>query len=239
MLLDAYDQSTPSKIGEDTWEFFEVIEESFGVTHDYEALLGKTVQELAELLAQQSTTCIGDTCSMTVLFYLLRKDLTSHLGVTKSAVRPSTSLVALLPWKKRRASWLLIQETLAVQLPRLAISAWLLLAIPVLAIGAGLAFWFLVLRQLMLSLVISSLTCIAMVRASTSLARSFPRGCTTLADLLRLTLGLNYAKLSARYGGARPNQIPSLLIQVIAAQTGTDLVEIRVGTRIPQGLKIH
>ena len=51
-LLDADEKKELNTAGEDTWELFEAIEESFGVDlGDYHALAGITVGELAENIA--------------------------------------------------------------------------------------------------------------------------------------------------------------------------------------------
>jgi hypothetical protein len=67
-LLDADVKPNPL-LGEDTWELFEVIEDSFGVDlGDYSAVCGMTVSELAEVVSKKANYPAAEKCLSAVAF---------------------------------------------------------------------------------------------------------------------------------------------------------------------------
>src|ERR1700722_832183 len=141
MLLDTPKVDSSSELGEDTWELFELIEKSFGVTLDYTTLLGSSVPDIAEVIAQQAKKPSSEKCLTAAMFYLLRKEFVSGLAVPKTSIRPDASLAALLPWSRRRARWLLLETHLQLELPALTMPAWLFVSTLLLSMGAGFLFW--------------------------------------------------------------------------------------------------
>jgi hypothetical protein len=105
-LLDA--DKDPSVIGEDTWELFEVIEESFGVKlGNYFELAGITVGRLAERIDIQTAYPPSDGCLSSAVFYQLRRAFKSvgdvpdsrspgHTSEDNSAVEDVLSSLRLL-----------------------------------------------------------------------------------------------------------------------------------------------
>ncbi len=80
-LLDADLMERRNVVGEDTWELFATIEDSFGVSFpNYEPLLGKTVQELADCIAKESSYPKADRCLSSVAFYRLRRAFQNQVG---------------------------------------------------------------------------------------------------------------------------------------------------------------
>lgn len=127
MLLDTPKVDSSNELGEDTWELFELIEKSFGVTLDYATLLGSSVRDIAELIAQQATKPRSEKCLTAAMFYLLRREFVSGLAIPKASINPKVSLISLLPWNKRRDRWLLLEKHLQLELPALRMPAWLFL----------------------------------------------------------------------------------------------------------------
>jgi hypothetical protein len=239
MLLDTPKVDSSNELGEDTWELFELIEKSFGVTLDYTTLLGSSVRDIAEVIAQQAKKPSSEKCLTAAMFYLLRREFVSALAVPKTSIRRDASLAALLPWSRRRAQWLLLETHLQLELPALTMPAWLFVSTLLLSMGAGFLFWETVWKNLLWVGIITISAWIALLRVAVPLGRAFPHGCDTFGDLVKLTLGRNYATLSARFGSASPALITALLIQLIAAETGIDPDEIAPETRVPQGLNIY
>src|SRR5271170_2526826 len=141
MLLDTPKVDSSNELGEDTWELFELIEKSFGVTLDYATLLGSSVRDIAELITQQSTGPSSERCLTAAMFYLLRREFVSGLSVPKASIRPDAPLSTLLPWSRRKAQWLLLETHLELELPSLAMPAWLFISTLLLSIGAGFLVW--------------------------------------------------------------------------------------------------
>lgn len=239
MLLDTPKVDSSNELGEDTWELFELIEKSFGVTLDYATLLGSSVRDIAELIAQQATKPRSEKCLTAAMFYLLRREFVSGLAMPKASIHPKVSLTSLLPWNKRREGWLLLEKHLQLELPALRMPAWLFLSTLFLSVGAGFLFWETAWKNLLWAGIVTISSWIALLRLVVPLGRAFPNGCETFGDLVRLTLALNYAELSARFGGASPSLITELLMQLIAAEIGADSDEITPETRVPQGLNIY
>jgi hypothetical protein len=239
MLLDTPTVDSSNELGEDTWELFELIEKSFGVTLDYATLLGSSIRDIAELIAQQATKPRSEKCLTAAMFYLLRREFVSVLAVPKTSVRPDASLTSLLPWNRRKTRWLLLEKHLQLELPALRMPAWLFGSTLLLSTGAGLLFWETAWKNPVWVGNVTLSTWIALLHLVVPLGRGFPNGCTTVGDLAKLTLGLNYTRLSGRFGSASPVVITTLLIQLIASETGINPDEIAPETRVPQGLNIY
>jgi hypothetical protein len=125
-LLDADVQRDPV-LGEDTWELFEVIEDSFGVDlGDYSAICGLTVSELAEVVYKKANYPTEDKCLSAVAFYRLRRAFETLFDIPRKTIRPATFVGDLLPSKYRAARWLLLQEHVGLVFPALRIPGWLL-----------------------------------------------------------------------------------------------------------------
>jgi hypothetical protein len=126
-LLDADVKHNPV-LGEDTWELFEVIEDSFGVDlGDYHALCGVTVTELASVICGKANYPTEEKCLSAVAFYRLRRAFEVLFGIPRTTIRPATAVRNLLPWKSRSTQWLMLQEHLGLKFPRLNLPGWLLL----------------------------------------------------------------------------------------------------------------
>jgi hypothetical protein len=89
-------------LGEDTWELFEVIEDSFGVDlDDCHSLCGVTIRELAEVICRKANYPTEEKCLSADAFYRLRRAFETLFGIPRTTIRPATSVRNLLPWKSR------------------------------------------------------------------------------------------------------------------------------------------
>lgn len=245
-LLDADLKQRKDVLGEDTCELFATIEDSFGVSFpDYDALLGKSVQELAEWIANESTYPKADRCLSSVAFYKVRRAFHEQVGIPRSKIRPATALTTLLPWSDRRVRWRRLQEELGLDLPKLTYPLWLVglsLAVTVASsialstaiknlFGSGLSVMGVILASVCLW--------IFALRLLSSLGRSLPKGCKTFGDLVKVVLARNYATFASRYGSTSQDELTLLLCRLIALETGLNPTDVSQATRIPGDLNIE
>jgi hypothetical protein len=246
MLLDADRTRTSNELGEDTCELFELIEHSFGVQFgDYNGLLGKSVEEIAQLVAERSSFPPSERCLSQAVFYVFREAFVSSLGLSRGSIRPGSRLSTLLPWRTRRAHWAVLQKQLQIELPNLTGPTWLFFgSLIFLGIGGSLLLMWawpgLTLANALAWTVLPAIAAwIGLLHALVPFCRMFPRGCETLGDLVRIALGRNYSKLAARYGGTNGKDISVFLTQLITAWIGAEPDRVTPKTRIPEGLNIY
>jgi hypothetical protein len=240
ILLDA--DNDPSVIGEDTWELFEVIEESFGVKlGNYFELAGITVGRLAERIDMRTAYPPFDGCLSSAVFYQLRRAFKSVGDVPRTAVRPGTPLRTILPWRSRRADWNTLEMQLGLTLPQLTFPSWLTLLCLVspaaclisdrLFLGAWFSWFEVALGSFALT--------VPVFAACIPLARSFPTNCDTIADLAKLVLARNFVVFATKFGSPSAKDVLSSLRLLVATETGRGLDEISSETRIPTDLNIY
>jgi hypothetical protein len=242
-LLDAdviYQQD--HVVGEDTFELFETIEDSFGVElGDYRALCGLTITELGCEVSKRANYPDREKCLSAASFYRLRQALQKLSNAPRAAIRPATPSAELLPWKSRRAQWQALEQRIGLTLPGLMFPAWLLCLCLVtsaaflvysklfwgLPLGwFGLFFWW-------IWLVAGTLW------AMSPFARSLPVDCETIGGLTKVVLARNYAAFAKQNCGSSEDDLLSALQQLVATQTCRSVDEIPPYTVIPQGLNIY
>jgi hypothetical protein len=245
-LPDADEKQRKGVLGEDTCDLFATIEDSFGIRFpDYEAVLGKSVRELAECISAESTYPKADRCLSAVAFYRLRRAFHELFGTPRGKIRAATSLATLLPWCGRRVRWRLLQHELDLTLPELTFPLWLFgssLGIAVASsialstamkaiFGAGLG---------LMGVVFGSFALwIFVLKCSIPLARTIPGGCETFGGLVKLVLARNYATFASQYGLTSQDEITSLLCRLIALEVGLNQTDITPTTHIPGDLNIE
>jgi hypothetical protein len=229
-------------LGEDTWELFEAVEASFCVDlGDYEVLCGRSIKELAEEINERAKFPTKEKCLSAVSFYKLRRTFGALFNIPRSAIRPSTSLRELLPWRSRRSRWRQIEKHLGLRLPRLAYPTWALVLslfapaalLIVLKLSFGLPLNPIVIFLLSLSLAIPAIV------AFSPFARVIPCEEPTLGGLAKVILAKNYSAFASGQGGSSASDMLSALQQLVATQTGRRLDEISPEARIPQDLNIY
>jgi hypothetical protein len=239
-LLDAGKE--PNAVGEDTWELFEVIEDSFGVQlGNYHELAGITIGQLAARMNEHASYAAPDRCLTSAAFYQVRKALGSIRGTSRSALRPAVSLKAILPWRTRRADWHALETRLGLTMPQLTLPSWLAgmcLLLPSACLVSAKKFFGA--RLSWPEIIGGSLALfIPALLASIPFARGFPPNCETVGALARCVLSRNYAAFATKSGGAFENDVLSALRLLVALETGRRLEEISAETRIPTDLNIY
>jgi hypothetical protein len=244
-LLDADLKDRRNVVGEDTYELFATIEDSFGVSFsDYEAIQGKSVLELAERIANESTYPKADRCLSSVAFYKLRLAFQEQVGAPRSKIRPSTPLLSLLPWSQRRDHWRRLQEQLGLDFPALTLPLWLVASSLAVAVALSLALSAATKALLgsglnvMNVVILSFCIWIFVTRLLLPLGRDIPKGCETFGGLVKTVLARNYATFASRYGNAPLDEVASLLCQLIAVEVGLSPAAIKPTTSIPGDLDI-
>jgi hypothetical protein len=243
ILLEA--DKDPSLLGEDTCDLFALIEESFGISMgNYQDLVGKTVLEITECITKQSKHQPAECCLSMTAFYRLRAVFISSFGIQRKMVRSNSKLRDLLPWITRRRRWRALQRELGLSLPSLVYPAWL----ACIALVIGLATGFVVDNtETQHGAVINGLevvggfttALIAAIWLLMPLARGLPKGCASFGALARLALARNYSVVASELGSCSKEQLLPLLRQLIAAEVGIDVENIKAETLIPQGLNIY
>jgi hypothetical protein len=244
-LLDADLKASSNEIGEDTWDLFAAIEDSFGVDlGNYHELAGISVGELADKISALAKYPDENACLSAVAFFRLRKALTEQFGLPRSAIRPTTSLYELLPWASRRTRWRLLEKHLGLEQPSLRWPGWVLLLALILPTSVLISIWtHFDLRTSVQSLSWSFIALFVLfllaLRASLPLARALPSDCATVGGLAEALLAKNYAAFASMRGSSTFRGVTPALRQLVAFQSGLKLEEISASTRIPADLDIY
>jgi hypothetical protein len=233
-------------LGEDTWELFEAIEESFGVDlGDYHDICGLNVRELAEIICKKANYPTEDKCLSGVAFYRIRRAFGTLFGAPRDAIRPAASVADHLPLKRRTEEWDLLQENLGLKLPRLHFPAWLLL-LALAAPPSMLAFMRVFLRVQISAIWMFDISCalymvtfvsiIPAIDERFPIPRVIPKTCRTFGGLVAFVAAHNFAALG---GDSSENSVLKALQQLIALQLGIDREAVSQNTRIPDDLNIY
>ena len=242
-LLDARDLQGSNEVGEDTWELFESIEQSFGVDlGDYHDLAGISILELSQRIDGLAKYPVEDSCLSSVAFNRLRRAFQKATETPRSSLRPSTRIDDLLLWRTRHLQWASIQSELGLELPRLNLPSWLLVLCFVLPLSL------LVYARLFMGLRISGgiiamssfvLTVLALRAAILYPARGVPAGIETVGGLAKAVIALNYKVFAGAHGSSpKRGVLPSLQL-LVAMETCISIEKILPETRIPSGLNIY
>jgi hypothetical protein len=242
-LLDAREQQSSSLIGEDTWELFEAIEESFGVDlGDYYELSGITIRELAQKIETLADYSDESTCLSSVAFYKVRRAFESLSIAPRRSLRPATHLAPLLAWRTRDEQWRLLQERLDLQVPELRAPGWTLLfciAAPVALLISLRFFLGLPASGTIIALCSIPLIVLAFRVVIPLTARVIPSDCETLGGLAKAVLALNYADFARVHGSSLEQGVLPALRWLVAMQTCIEIGKISSETRIPSDLNIY
>jgi hypothetical protein len=217
-LLDADVRQDPL-LGEDTWELFEAIEESFAVDlDDYHAICGITIRELAGFIYKKANYPIEEKC------------------------------LSAVAWKSRAGQWLMLQDHLDLKFPRLNLPTWDLI-LPLVVCPALIVSIEKLLRiRISMGWIVAgsaALILFTFARVFPAIDRRFPlaqvlpKGCETFGGLVKTVLARNYGEFALQQGGSDEEGVVEALRHLTALQVGLDLEQVTSGARIPQDLDIY
>jgi hypothetical protein len=242
-LLHAQDLHGSNEVGEDTWELFESIEQSFGVDlGDYHDLAGISILELSQRIDDLAKYPVESSCLSSVAFNRLRRAFQNVAEIPRSSVRPTTQIHDLLPWRTRHLHWASLQSELGLELPRLNLPSWLLLLclispVPLLfyarfVMGLRISGGFIAIGSIVLTL-------LALRAAMLYPARAIPANLQTVGDLAKAVIARNYKAFASAHGSSRERGVLPALRLLIAMQTCISTEKLLPETRIPSGLNIY
>jgi len=244
-LLDSNVKPVPD-LGEDTWELFEAVEDSFGIDlGDYQDLRGITTRELAEMISKKAKHSTSEACLSVVAFYKLRRAFESLFGVPRGAIRPTEAVGHLLPSRDRNRKWQTLQEHVGLTLPRLHFPIWIplfALATPPTLLVLLRALWRVPLSAIWIFdiscalYLITFVTLIPAVDERIQLPRVLPKTCKTFGGLVTVVTAHNYASLG---GSNDENDVLKALRRLISMQLGISFEQVSPDTRIPNDLNIY
>jgi hypothetical protein len=247
-LLDADKIQRLEPFGEDTWDLLHVIQDSFGVEFTADDLIAaNTVGKLGECISKKLMGPRINRCLSAVVFHRLRRAFVDLRSVPRQKIHPDTGLDELLPWSRRTGQWEALRQKSELILPDLTYPGWLVGALLLVSTAAAWTFagWF---RKIpttelttfvgLATLVVCILSFVFLMRLTRPIARAFPRSCSNLGDLVRITVARNHASVASQFGGISPRELFSVLRQLIAMEVGCKVDKVSEETVFPQGLHI-
>lgn len=242
-LLDAQDLQGSNEVGEDTWELFEAIEQSFGVDlGNYHDLAGISILELSQRIDDLAKYPVENSCLSSVAFNRLRRAFQNVTETPRSSVRPATRIHDLLPLRTRHLQWASLQSELGLELPRLNLPLWLLFLCFTLPVSLLLYARFITGIRISAGIIaIGSivLTLLALRAAMLYPARSIPANLETVGDLAKAVIARNYKAFASAHGSSPERGVFPALRLLIAMQTCISIEKLLPETRIPSGLNIY
>jgi len=217
-------------MGLDSVELVMAIEEKFGITiPDEEACSIYTVGEMHQSVMNKVKMSNTSSCMTQRAFHLLRRNVLSQFGISRSSFTPNTELEAVIPKAERREQWLKLQHSVgAVRWPALSLSgiAGVVLITSILVIPLFVA-WYCTAR-LGWSVGLSGVLLIPAMASLMFVSRyfvrpfetEFPAGMTQVRDLAYALVADNPQLFGSEPPTWTDEEVWSLLCSVIKTQTG-------------------
>ena len=218
-------------MGLSSFEIVLEVEEAFGISLPSEESQNiRTVGELHALVLKLVLHREVDSnrCLSAATFYELRRAIwNSEKATTK--IRPTSSLGSVFPISKRRCKWRELQSNLKWKFPRLELPSWLMLVICVTAVVVSfpLFAFFRTIVELdttfSVAIAIVGATFIFFVLNFLTLPLAlYPRYCSTVGDLVKALVGLNYRMLSEKYSASSSTDVWNIVQAIVSEQLGVD-----------------
>lgn len=229
-------------MGMDTIELVLTVEETFAISlPDDDAVQISTVGQLFEYVAAKT----GDrnrTCLSAATFYRLRRALVSAWGVPRESIRPSVSVLPLLPLEGRRAAWNRLAEAMGLHLPPLERPARLASSIVCFSFAAAICAFGVALLHWGLGAAVA--TGFAALFAAALLAdwltlpwaTEFAPQFVTAGELTTAIVAENYATLCADQRRGTREEIWQTLVAIITEQLRVAAEQITPEARFVQDL---
>jgi acyl carrier protein len=222
------------------------VEDTFGFSipdRDCEVL--DTIGKLYDYILQHRFEGKPEGCVTNVAFYKLRRALMTVLGISRSDVRLSSDLAALIP-TQRRTRWSELQQALGLRLPRLV------RPLGVTAVATAIGISLIAAAYLLLGKMLgyfAAATCIGLpvvffvvpyvlYHVTEPLATTFGSEFATVAGLTKSILQKNYGALSDQCHRANTAEIWSVLCALIGEQLGVRPDQLTADTSFVKDLNI-
>lgn len=227
-------------MGLDSVELILAIEDKFQIhIPDEEVSRIATVGELHRLILSKLESSRSNPCLTSIAFYRTRRGFIDTFGMARRTIQPSTALEQLLPRQDRRAVWRRLQNSMALTVPSLTYSPWIIGAfliggatlVTICGVGLGL-------RGFRIPLLVLGgfLSGAFLLRIATPLATAFPAGAKTVGDLARRVLSVNSQKLAKEVGGWNEREVFDVLCLTIHEQVGVPREKILPEARLTNDL---
>jgi hypothetical protein len=210
------------------------VEERFGISlPDVECQNVVTVDDLNQLVFSKLGKADQTKCLTSATFYRIRKVIAETVGIDKRTLKPETQLQELLSIEQRRELWASIGDRLALELPELSRSpGWdrTLFAIPVLSLVVPLVLAsmdVLKIEESFTIAVLGTLVTYGLAKATEPLKKYFHPESLILGSLTKTVLALNVGSLTAGQDGLNKNDVYTILLEIIADNTGLSVEEIK------------
>ncbi|MDH5761730.1 MAG: acyl carrier protein [Nitrospinota bacterium] len=210
------------------------IEERFGISlPDVECQNVITVDDCYQLVLSKLDKADQTKCLTSATFYRIRRVIADTLGVDKRTLKPDTPLQDLLPVETRRTLWASIGQRLVLQLPELGRSpGWepILIGVPLLSLIVPLVLAAMDILEMGEFVAIAAsgiFVTWVLARATEPLKKYFHPESLTLGALTKTVLALNVGSLSSNQEGLSKNDVYTILLEIIADNTGLSADEIK------------
>jgi len=228
-------------MGLDSVEIVMSVEEEFGVTiPDVDASRMLRVGELIKYVVQHARQAPSLPCPTAHAFYHLRRTLLESIPISRSEVRLTSSIAALLPIDQRQRIWgALAQEGFSLPLlqrPEHIVAATTALVIVLTAILSGLTSVFIGGTWAVVAIALLLAGWLAGAELTRHLAVDIPPSCATIRDLV-----LSYAKPVQSNGqdvAMSEREIALKVRSIVAQQMGYAIDEVTEKKRFYQDLDI-
>ncbi len=221
-------------MGMDGIELILSIEDSFQITiEDAEASALVTVGQLCDLVIGKLEGQTEAGCLNMVAFYRLRQLLITLTGWKRHDIRPSTTLMSILPPAKRIAAWVCLEETTGFKLPQLQHPGYIYTAFGILLLfTAGLILTFVYIYKISLAWLFAGLfiNCWALyffMQVTPGLATVLSTRSAELGSLTKDIVAINHAKVAAQAHGWSEAEVRISVCRLIGLQLGIKVEAIK------------
>jgi hypothetical protein len=232
-------------MGPDSDELLLAIEDTFHISiSTAEAGRILTAEQMHALILSKLPGERSNLCLTSAAFFALRLAIMHVFSLRRSRIRPSTPLGPMMPFTRRRALWLRLEQTAGLRLPELepSLSLHLLLILAAVTVAiVPLYTGVLPADPIALGiflLIVSLVVYLVLLRITPILRLAFPLRHATVGALAREVMSLNQSTLADRRIACHEAEVWTSLCNVIARQMQSDPTGIRPSDRLTRDLGI-
>lgn len=177
----------------------------------------------AQSLAAESARSVAKQgrphCTNVAVFARIRKAFVESIGCYPSTIRPETLLLHVMDGCRRRSTWETVERNLGWKVPELRRSRFV--------VGLSSAGYFVLAwmtyreyGSLWLSALLAFPYSIVAYYCTMPLDVHFPKGCEAVKELTKAVTGLNYGRIAAEYDSVKPDEVWSILRDLVVEASG-------------------